>query len=158
MAPTSHWTFSRWHMLWSFPHANSPSFCFLIFFSFKTPARIPFDSVVCSLPMSPSPLPNLTKLFTTSHVGPCVNQCVTFGIFWSCSRYNYDVVKDAPMDGRYEWVRVGPWHDPATASRQLSDPRGRLVSSSVFYYFSRKSCLPCNNASLSCNYAHEMDG
>jgi hypothetical protein len=26
-----------------------------------------------------------------------------------CSRYNYDVVKDAPMDGgRYEWVRVRP--------------------------------------------------
>ncbi|XP_066390350.1 cyclin-dependent kinase inhibitor 6-like [Miscanthus floridulus] len=23
-------------------------------------------------------------------------------------KYNYDVVKDAPMDGRYEWVRVGP--------------------------------------------------
>ena len=33
---------------------------------------------------------------------------LTFGSFWSCSRYNYDVVKDAPMDGRYEWVRVGP--------------------------------------------------
>ncbi|OEL23198.1 hypothetical protein BAE44_0015783 [Dichanthelium oligosanthes] len=25
------------------------------------------------------------------------------------AKYNYDVVKDAPMDGgRYEWVRVGP--------------------------------------------------
>ncbi|KAF0915592.1 hypothetical protein E2562_037043 [Oryza meyeriana var. granulata] len=24
------------------------------------------------------------------------------------ARYNYDVVKDAPMDGRYEWVRVRP--------------------------------------------------
>ncbi|CAM0951700.1 unnamed protein product [Alopecurus aequalis] len=22
------------------------------------------------------------------------------------AKYNYDVVKDAPMDGRYEWVRV----------------------------------------------------
>ncbi|KAK3133533.1 hypothetical protein QOZ80_6AG0537710 [Eleusine coracana subsp. coracana] len=24
------------------------------------------------------------------------------------TKYNYDVVKDAPMDGRYEWVRVRP--------------------------------------------------
>ncbi|CAL5064023.1 unnamed protein product [Urochloa decumbens] len=24
------------------------------------------------------------------------------------AKYNYDVVKDAPMEGRYEWVRVGP--------------------------------------------------
>ncbi|WVZ65208.1 hypothetical protein U9M48_014614 [Paspalum notatum var. saurae] len=24
------------------------------------------------------------------------------------AKYNYDVVKDAPMDGRYEWVRMGP--------------------------------------------------
>ncbi|KAJ1289972.1 hypothetical protein BS78_02G205800 [Paspalum vaginatum] len=24
------------------------------------------------------------------------------------AKYNYDVVKDAPMDGPYEWVRMGP--------------------------------------------------
>ncbi|XP_037438030.1 cyclin-dependent kinase inhibitor 6-like [Triticum dicoccoides] len=24
------------------------------------------------------------------------------------AKYNYDVVTDAPMDGRYEWVRVRP--------------------------------------------------
>ncbi|TVU00591.1 hypothetical protein EJB05_53980 [Eragrostis curvula] len=24
------------------------------------------------------------------------------------AKYNYDVVKDAPMDGRYEWVRLNP--------------------------------------------------
>ncbi|KAL5201536.1 hypothetical protein ABZP36_035890 [Zizania latifolia] len=24
------------------------------------------------------------------------------------AKYNYDVVKDAPMDGRYEWVRIRP--------------------------------------------------
>ncbi|XP_052167531.1 cyclin-dependent kinase inhibitor 6 isoform X1 [Oryza sativa Japonica Group] len=24
------------------------------------------------------------------------------------AKYNYDIVKDAPMDGRYEWVRVRP--------------------------------------------------
>ncbi|KAE8797767.1 Cyclin-dependent kinase inhibitor 6 [Hordeum vulgare] len=24
------------------------------------------------------------------------------------AKYNYDVVKDAPIDGRYEWVRVRP--------------------------------------------------
>ncbi|XP_062199688.1 cyclin-dependent kinase inhibitor 6-like [Phragmites australis] len=24
------------------------------------------------------------------------------------AKYNYDVVKDAPMDGRYEWIRVCP--------------------------------------------------
>ncbi|KAL6655446.1 hypothetical protein ACP70R_006272 [Stipagrostis hirtigluma subsp. patula] len=24
------------------------------------------------------------------------------------AKYNYDVVKDAPMDGRYEWVRLRP--------------------------------------------------
>ncbi|XP_062194806.1 cyclin-dependent kinase inhibitor 6-like [Phragmites australis] len=31
------------------------------------------------------------------------------GVAWRfATKYNYDVVKDAPMDGRYEWVRVSP--------------------------------------------------
>ena len=25
------------------------------------------------------------------------------------SRYNYDIVKDAPLEGRYEWIRLKPW-------------------------------------------------
>ena len=141
MAPTLPLAFSRWHRLWSFPQANGLLFPF------------PFLKKKFQ-----------TKLFTFSHSSAesqqlftCWQCVLTFGSFWSCSRYNYDVAKDAPMDGRYEWVRVGPWHDRAHG-RSASQPSDRREEAHARVRFGVD--FPCTtyrlcNTSLSCNYAHE---